>query len=462
MIFFARIAGENSPTLFFLLNAFFSVICEVMRPKLFRDPVHDIIKFDQSNEVEKVLLDIVDTDAFQRLRRIRQLGFANLVYHGAEHSRFSHSVGVLHIARRMCETLKLEDDERLEVLLAAALHDIGHGPFSHAIERVTGVDHETYSKRMVLEHAPIRKILEKVDANLPDRIAKYFGPLSEFPADKLVLRDIVSSQLDADRLDYILRDGLATGVKIGVFDFERIQTMFQIQKVGKGRRLAVNFRAKEAVEGYLIARFHMFKQVYLHKTVRSAEKMLEALFQRVSFLVRDGYQFQSILSDQIKSLLSKKGLDAEKFSRMDDSDLWVAIKSWTVEDDATLALLSNGLLSRKLFKTFELNASDAVGIARIVDRTRDIARAKGFEPDYTVLVDRAQDTPYRPYDSSSLHAKHIPIIDHKGHARPIEEVSDLVHLLGRDAYKITRLCVPFALRDEVKMMLRSMHATKGL
>ena len=314
-----------------------------MRAKLFRDPVHNIIRFDQSDPVERILLQVVDTDAFQRLRRIRQLGFANLVYHGAEHSRFAHSLGVLHIARRICQTLNLSDEERLEVLLAAALHDIGHGPFSHAIERVTGVDHETYSQRVVLEHDPVRLLLEGVDTNLPQRIAQYFGLASEFPQEKRLLLDIISSQLDADRLDYILRDGLATGVKIGVYDFERIQTMFKIYRDAGGPRLGVDFRAKEAVEGYLIARFHMFKQVYLHKTVRSAEKMLEALFQRVSALLLEDYAFQITLPPHIKMLLSDKGLDAGEFCRIDDTDMWVSIKNWSTEKDKSLSSLANGL-----------------------------------------------------------------------------------------------------------------------
>lgn len=433
-----------------------------MRPKLFRDPVHNIISFDQSDPVENTLLKIVDTDAFQRLRRIRQLGFANLVYHGAEHSRFSHSLGVLHIARRICLTLGLCDDDRLEVLLAAALHDIGHGPFSHAIERVTGIDHEAYSRRVVLEHEPVRSILESVDKGLPDRIAKYFGLVSDFPPENRLLLDIISSQLDADRLDYILRDGMATGVQIGVYDFERIQTMFRIYTDSKGRRLAVDFRAKEAVEGYLIARFHMFKQVYLHKTVRSAEKMLEALFQRVSYLLLKDYAFELPLAEHVKMLLSDKGLSAEEFCRIDDTDMWVSIKTWATEKDKPLAMLANGLISRRLFKTFELDATDAVGIARIVDRTRSLATKMGFDPDYAVLIDRAEDTPYRPYDPTSAHAKYIPIIDRRGNVCPIEEVSDIVHLLGRDAYRITRLCVPAELREGVKKLITSMSSTRGV
>ena len=119
-------------------------------------------------------------------------------------------------------------------------------------------------------------------------------------------------------------------------------------------------------------------------------------------------------------------------------------------------------MSRRLYKTFELNASDAVGIARIVDRARVLAKKKGFAPDYTVLVDRAQDTPYRPYDPSSQYARYIPIIDRHGNVCPIEEVSDIVHLLGKDAYRITRLCVPEELREGIEKLITSMSSTRGL
>ncbi|MEM1348165.1 MAG: HD domain-containing protein, partial [Myxococcota bacterium] len=202
------------------------------RPKLFRDPVHDIIAFDAMDEVERVLLDLIATSTFQRLRRIRQLGFAYLVYHGAEHSRFSHSLGVFHIARRTFESIRRlgffpSEDDRLEVLCAALLHDIGHGPFSHAIEKVTGIHHETYTSLLIGdERSDVSRVLSAADSKLPGRLLPYFDVSLDFDPARKALRDMVSSQLDADRQDYILRDGLATGVRIGVYDFERIQTMF--------------------------------------------------------------------------------------------------------------------------------------------------------------------------------------------------------------------------------------------
>lgn len=427
-----------------------------MRPKLFRDPVHDIVSFEQSDEVERLVFSLIQTSAFQRLRRIRQLGFANLVYHGAEHSRFAHSVGVLHVARRIGYTLGLDDADRLEVLCAAALHDVGHGPFSHAIESVTGIHHEQYSRLLVEdEDGELHRLMAAYDATLPRRVGSYFGPREEFPRERRVLLDIVSSQLDADRLDYILRDGLATGVKIGVYDFERILAMFQVYEGtsgdgGTSRRLAVNQRAREAVEGYLMARFHMFKQVYLHKAVRAAEKMLEAVLKRARQLLHEGHVFAVPVEPLVARLLSGTALTSEEHIALDDADIWVALKKWRHDDDAILRRLSSGLLDRRLYKTLLLDPLDPVAIARLIDRANEIARANGFLPEYAVLVDRASDTPYRPYDpTAETSAAHIPIVDAEGAVAPIEEVSDIVHLLGRDAYKVVRLCVTPEIREEL-------------
>ncbi|MFW6058524.1 MAG: HD domain-containing protein, partial [Persicimonas sp.] len=377
-----------------------------MKPKLFRDPVHNIIAFDLNDEVERLLFRLIQTRTVQRLRRVRQLGFANLVYHGAEHSRFVHSLGVVHIARRMLETLgeEVSAEERLEVLCAALLHDVGHGPFSHAIEKVTAIDHEEYSAQLVRDpDSEIHQVLSQVDRGLPERVARYFGPRSQVEAARHVCLDIVSSQLDADRLDYILRDGLATGVKIGVYDFERILTMLEVYQRDDGdgptsRRLAVGYRAREAVEGYLLARFHMFKQVYLHKAVRAAEKMLEAVLRRAEALQNQGRSFDSNPSPRLTRLLRGERLETDEFVSLDDTDVWISLKHWRDDDDPVLSRLSAGLLDRDLYKTIDLNTDDPVDIARTIDRATELAEKMGLDPDYAVLTDRAYDTPYVPYD----------------------------------------------------------------
>jgi len=428
------------------------------RPKLFRDPVHNIIALDLSDDVEQVLFELVNTRAFQRLRRIRQLGFANLVYHGAEHTRFTHSLGVLHVARRMFEALRADVDEgdRMEAMCAALLHDVGHQPFSHAIEKVTGIDHEQYTAQLIRDpDSEIHQVLSEADGKLPERVARYFGPREEFPAEREVLRDLVSSQLDADRLDYILRDGLATGVEIGVYDFERIQTMLATYvgdpDDGEPRtRLAVNYRAREAVEGYLMARFHMFKQVYLHKAVRAAEKMLEAALQRAEHLRQRGHEFTHPMPPVLSKMLAGRQLSSQEFVSLDDMDVWMALKRWRDDGDSVLARLAAGLLDRRLYKTIDMSDRDPVDFARLMDRANALAEKLDYDPEYAVLSDRARDTPYRPYDPDHARSSaHIPIIEPDGSVVPIERNSDIVHLLGRDTYRILRVCVPEEMRDRL-------------
>ena len=430
-----------------------------MRPKLFRDPIHDIIAFQLDDSVEEVLFYLICTTTFQRLRRIRQLGFAGLVYHGAEHSRFAHSLGVVHIARRMLTSLShhrsIDDDTRLEVLCAALLHDIGHGPFSHAIEKVTGTHHERLTRQAILDpDTDVHQVLLRADASLPERIARYFGPRKDFPRSRQLWLDIVSSQLDADRQDYVLRDGHATGVKIGMYDLERILAMLTTYEATNAAgqtvtRLAVSYRASEAVEDYLIARFHMFKQVYLHKTVRAAEKMLEAVLRRGAALAEQGVQWPGIQDrPPLMRLLAGDDLSVAEYLAVDDTDVWMMLKRWQHDDDPSLARLSQGLLSRRLYKTVSLDDSDPVIVARVLDQARHLATEAGLHPDYAVLVDRASDTPYTPYDPSHpLRSAHIPVVMRSGDVVPIEEGSDMIHLLGRDSYNRIRLCLPGHLRD---------------
>ena len=213
------------------------------KPKLFRDPVHDIISYPKETPEDRVLLSLVETPEVQRLRRVRQLGLTNLVYHGAEHSRFVHSMGVAQLARRMYDQLRPDGDpgERLAVVAAALCHDLGHGPFSHVAERIGNFHHEDVTVAIIRTPGTgVHDALAHFDPDLPERVAGFYDKNNTAEP----LRHIVSSQLDADRLDYIQRDGAATGVKIGVFDTERILSMLE----DHGGSMCASFRATEAVE----------------------------------------------------------------------------------------------------------------------------------------------------------------------------------------------------------------------
>jgi len=414
------------------------------KSKLLRDPVHDIIAFDKTCPVEQVLLALINTPEVQRLRRVRQLGLTNLVYHGAEHSRFVHSLGATAIARRMVDTLRPNgaERERLVVLAAVLCHDLGHGPFSHVFERISGSHHETITQELITTPGTgVYEVLAAHDTTLPTDVAAL---VSDDSSDN-PLKHIVSSQLDADRFDYILRDGLATGVRIGVFDMERILSMLE----ERDNRICVSFRALEAVEGYLLARFHMYKQVYLHKTSRAAERMLESVIRRASDLAESGaYTFNWFPNGAMGRLVCGELNGGHDIAQLDDMDVWYALKRWVHETDSILSELAGGLVFRRLYKTIPL--SDDAAKAQLRADAMEVATSLGLDPTYQVLEDSSVDTPYKPYIPGESHVNgSIQILQQDGTVRPIEQVSDVIRLLGELRYQVRRLVVPSVVAERM-------------
>ncbi|HEY5948788.1 MAG TPA: HD domain-containing protein, partial [Kofleriaceae bacterium] len=242
-----------------------------MKDRVFRDPVHGLIEFKGG---DRPIADVLDTLAMQRLRRIKQMGFAWLVYPGAEHSRFGHALGAFHIAQRVTRRLELDPRVTLHVKVAALLHDVGHGPFSHAWEHVfAGHDHERWGARIATEHAELRAVLERLEPGLPETLQSFWTKQYR----PHFARKLVSSQLDVDRLDYLLRDGHYSGAGYATYDLDWIIHAIQVAAVRSAEDpsdLVVDYRrGMYAVEQYLFARSYMYAQVYHHKTVRAAEWM---------------------------------------------------------------------------------------------------------------------------------------------------------------------------------------------
>jgi len=268
------------------------------RPKFYRDPIHGQIRYDSvdiavafpGSSFEKrlgwLIRRLIDCPEFQRLRHIRQNGLANLVFHGAEHSRFTHSMGAAYLAREMFDRIvrnsdqKPDEDRLLATVAAALLHDIGHGPFSHSLEEILdecGVDfdHERMTVRIIEEDTQIHRILAEVDPKFPERVAAYIDKEKQLDADWTYR--VVSSQLDADRLDYLMRDARLAGLQGHGFDLPRLMDFLtQLD----GERIAVDRRALEALEAYLVTLDHMYRAVYFHHTVRAASRHLEAVLGR--------------------------------------------------------------------------------------------------------------------------------------------------------------------------------------
>jgi hypothetical protein len=402
-----------------------------MAEKIIRDPVHDVIAFRTDREPDALLFRLINAAEFQRLRRVRQLGFASLAYPGADHSRYSHSLGVVETARKMIGQLRnsITIDQRAEIvcLCACLLHDLGHGPFSHLFERVSGFDHEAITRRIIEDpDSEVHQILAGHDVALPREIAAFLGGASAHP----FLCDILSSQLDADRLDYLLRDNLMTGSRYGDFDLGWLLRVLTVDRATG--RLAVTWKGVSAVEAYLQSRYHMYRNVYFHKVVRSAEGMVKLVLQRAKRLaVQERLGWPPRDHVVYKSLLGLKLTTAE-FTDLDDVSMLQCFKLWASADDAPLAALCKGLLYRRLFKTIDLTAlASAERAAAVVSSAERAVEAAGGDATYDLFYDQPADTPYENFHPAACPtAGDILVIDPAGSAKPVASVSPFTQALN--------------------------------
>ena len=401
------------------------------KPRVFRDPVHDIISWRNDPELGRIVCTLVDTPEMQRLRHVRQLGLAHLVFHGAEHSRFSHSVGVAHLARRMCDRLDdVGSEERVAVVCAALLHDVGHAPFSHVMERVFSFHHEEMSAAIVTdESTSVNEVLRTVDPSLPRRVASLLtGSSHDFAGH------IVSSQLDSDRADYLLRDAHMTGVAVGQYDLERILVTLDHDADG----LLVDIGGYESVEGYLVARYHMYRLVYFHRVVRAAEAMLERAFARARHLLDDGDDSVAA-PGALGALMRREPVDMRDYTRLGEFNAWALIDRWTEHADPILATLARGLIRRDLFVASD-RARDPEngGWQREDTLAQEIHDALSPNERWYFFVDEARDVPYRPYVPGADARKAVRIRDRDGRVFHIEERSHLTAALAKAAYEFRR------------------------
>jgi uncharacterized protein len=415
--------------------------------RFYRDPVHNIIRLKTNTAEGRLLVRLIDTAEFQRLRRIRQLGLAHYAYQGAEHSRFTHSLGALHLATRILDNLdakyKIPAEARVAVRAAALLHDIGHGAFSHVIETILGFHHEEFTIEAVLsDETEVGKTLRTFSADLPqgvaDIIAGKFRPMA--------LAQLISSQLDVDRMDYLLRDSLMTGAKYGIYDLEWIIKSLAIDEVND--RLYVSARGIHAVEDYLQARYYMFRQVYFHRTLRAAEAVLRSLLRRALQLFAEGKTIWHAAA--FEKIFRGERLSLEEHLEMDDADVLFHIKQWGKSEDKILSDLSRRFLHRKLFKAFDLDMPDEER-QEFLDHARKVVENAGYDPNFYLIEDKIGDFPYYFYTKDTDNPKNLIFVE-EGFSRPaireISEVSAAVRGLQK-GYDIYRVCFPPELREEV-------------
>lgn len=328
-----------------------------MSAKIFRDPLYNYISIDR--ERDAWLLKLLDTPEVQRLRRIHQLGVSYLTYPGADHNRLAHSLGVVHLMQQALRHVSTIDKDAhvsraYEPLLAAALiHDVGHGPFSHLLESFWGIGHEEWSKKIILcedKDTSVHRVLKAVDPALPKTVADLIDKSNvEQPS---WMRYLLSSQLDMDRLDYLRRDSLFTGAGYGHFDFFRLLNTFELHKNEDGEREIVwADKSMLAVEEYIFARYYMYQNVYLHKTTRGFEKVLEAMWQRARKFHDDGQDVNLVPS--IRDFWVTAEPAVQQYLRLEEYTVLQQIQNWISHSDKALSDLARRFLARDRFAMIE-------------------------------------------------------------------------------------------------------------
>ena len=383
--------------------------------KIINDPVHGFITIDHP-----LLLDIIAHPYYQRLRRIYQMAFAHLVYPGAVHTRLHHSLGAYHLMSCALTELKskgfeITPEEELGAKIAILLHDIGHGPFSHALENelVKNVHHETISLLIM------KTLNEEFNGNLQTAIDIF---TDNYP--KPFLHQLISGQLDVDRMDYLTRDSFFTGVAEGVIGYDRIIKMLTI----KDGQLMVEEKGIYSIEKFLVSRRLMYWQVYLHKTVVSAEMMLVNIIRRAKELIRQGIPAVAAtepLNFFLQHQQQDPGIEGNLgiFCRLDDVDVTCTIKNWCTHPDKVLSLLCNFLIDRKLLKVKLQN--EPFPEAFVTDKKQEVMKKLGIsekEVDYFVFTGEASNTTYNLADEN------INILFKDGTVRDISGIDNaLIH-----------------------------------
>lgn len=426
-----------------------------MAERIYRDPVHNIIRLRTDSDEGELMMRLIDAAEFQRLRRIKQLGLGLYTYQGAEHSRFTHSLGAFHLMTRvldrLAETYSIQADDRIAARAAALLHDIGHGPFSHVMEKVLGFHHEQWTVDVILnEETEIGSLLKSHSNELPARIAAIIRGKFEPSA----IAQLVSSQLDVDRMDYLLRDSLMTGAKYGIYDLEWIINALAIDE--EADRIYVEARGVYAVEEYLQARYYMFRQVYFHRTLRSAEAVLRSIIRRALHLYTEGTPIWHAPGTPLQKILRREPLSVIDYLQIDDSDFVFYVKQWQRSNDAILRDLSKRFIERKLFKAIDVDMPiEARGDFLIA--AREVVQRAGYDPDYYFIEDRASDVPYYNYYTAETVEPKTHIYVQTGYARPeireISEVSDVARGL-QHRYELHRLCFPAEIKNELYEVYR--------
>lgn len=391
--------------------------------KVFKDPIHRYIHVK-----DQLIWDLIKTKEFQRLRRIKQLGTLYLSFHTAEHSRFGHSLGVYEIVRRMIDESFFgreawDNADRPLALCAALLHDLGHGPFSHSFEKIFGTDHEAFTQAIITGDTEVNEVLSRVDTDFPQEVADVINKTHD---NKLVI-SMISSQIDADRMDYLQRDAYFTGVSYGQFDMERILRLMRPSK----DEVLIKESGMHAVESFIMSRYQMYWQIYFHPVSRGGEVLLNNCLRRAKQLYDEGYQFTMTPTDFIPFF--KNEMTIQEYVDLDEAVVVYYLKKWIHEDDPILSDLSRRFINRDLFKYMPFDGS----IITITELT-DLFVQGGIDPNYYFVSESFSDLPY-DYDRPGSNRQPIHLLRRNGKIREISSQSLVISSItgiNREDYKL--------------------------
>ena len=391
-----------------------NICCKLNETKVIRDPIYSYIQVDY-----QIIWDLLSTFEMQRLRRILQLAGTNYVFPSCEHTRFVHSLGVYEVARKIITTVEdiknsLNEEEKVQVLCAALLHDLGHGPYSHCFENFHEVSHEEYTKLIILsEESEINRVLRKYNENLPKLISSIIDHSHPNPLSY----QLISSQIDADRMDYLLRDAYMSGTPYGSFDVNRIMRIMKV----KDHNIVFKKSGVSAIENYIMGRYHMYEQVYYHPVSTCVEIIFSSFLRRMKELYLANYQFKFDISTIIP-FFSDEMVNVKDYVLLDDVVVNYYLKQATKEDDKILSDLACRIVYRRLFDYQILNNEEEV------NKVKEELINKGYDPNYYIASIRLRRNIYKKY--GDVNYASINILLDNGSVKEITKVSQIVNAIS--------------------------------
>lgn len=410
-----------------------------MNEKVFRDPVHNYITVNHP-----VIYDLINSKEFQRLRRVKQVSTTVFTFHGAEHSRFSHCLGVYEIARRVTEIFDAkfpeiwDTNEDLLTMVAALLHDVGHGAYSHTFEKLFDTDHEAITQEIITSpDTEVNAILRQVSPDFPEKVASVINHTYH---NKQVVQ-LISSQIDCDRMDYLLRDSYYSGANYGQFDLTRILRVIRPTKDG----IVFEYNGMHAVEDYIVSRFQMYMQVYFHPASRAMEVLLQNLLKRAKYLYHIDSHFFEKTSPNLIPFLANQASLADYLS-LDDGVMNTFFQAWISAEDDILADLASRFVNRKVFKSVTFEEESRKDLSHLVELVKSV----GFDPDYYTGIHVNFDLPYDIYRPEKKEPRtEINMIQKDGSVVELSTISPIVKTLTGTIYGDRRFYFPKEmLRDD--------------